>query len=33
MKTTINSGKKNRISFQSILREILHKHLTDYQKH
>lgn len=28
----MDSGKKNRISFQSILREVLHKYLTDYQK-
>lgn len=32
MKTNMNSGKKNRIYFQSILRGILHKYLTDYQK-
>lgn len=32
MKATMNFGKNNRISFQSILREVLHKYLTGYQK-
>lgn len=28
----MNFGKNNRISFQSILREVLQKYLTNYQK-
>lgn len=31
MKTTMNSNKNTRISFQSILRDGLHKYLKDYQ--
>lgn len=28
----MNSDKNNRTSFQSILKEALHKYLSDYQK-